>query len=133
MAIQDDCVVTCHKPWFIDSGRCDAASGCALPSYDRCSVVWDLRFLVRVLTFQASEASIVLGTVGVYGLGLSWQRVSAHSQVAVGSVSLYGALTVQAAQVSFSEKGGFCKSILKPVEPVCALAAVWYPLTRVGV
>jgi hypothetical protein len=32
---------------------------------------------------------------GVYGLGLQWQRVSAHGQFVVGSGSLYWALTVQ--------------------------------------
>lgn len=41
------------------------------------------------------------------GLELQWQRVSAHSQVAAGSGSLYGALTFQASQKSIRGKMWF--------------------------
>ena len=74
---------------------------------------------------------------GVHGLELQWQRVSPHSQVAVGFGSLYEALKVQASRLSISEKGGFCHTYFEPVEPVCAWAAVgllvWYPLSRLEV
>ena len=67
-------------PCFIDSGRCYVASVCALLSHDKCYI----GLVVPFLYFQTLKLSIVPGPVGS-GLGVRWQRVSTHSQVAARS------------------------------------------------
>ena len=130
--------LTLSLPWFIDSGRCYAACVCSLPGHERCSVVFDLRFVV---TFQACKLSIVSGTVGSWDLGCSG-TMSVHiaklQQVLVPYMGIWQfrpneALTVHASQLSSREKGVLCNLFLEPVEPVCAWATlsllVWYPLS----